>query len=73
MRTAAASLIRLNNEIASYFFGLEGRDGFPQRFLDGDRESNSPQKNFETRAFRGHNVRSLCRIPNSNSAIGTFT
>ena len=36
-RVAADRFARLKNQDVSYFVGLEARDEFPQRFLDGDR------------------------------------
>jgi hypothetical protein len=36
-RVAAASFARLKNQNVSYFVGLEAKDEYPQRFLDGDR------------------------------------
>jgi type II secretory pathway pseudopilin PulG len=36
-RVAAVNFVRLKNENVSYFVGLEAKDEFPQRFLDGDR------------------------------------
>jgi len=36
-RTFAANFICLKNENVSYFVGLDANDGYPQRFLDGDR------------------------------------
>ncbi|HSY17607.1 MAG TPA: prepilin-type N-terminal cleavage/methylation domain-containing protein [Candidatus Acidoferrales bacterium] len=36
-RTAAPSFRRLSNNNVSYFVGLDAKDDFPQRFLDGDR------------------------------------
>ena len=36
-RTAAASFANLKNENVSYFVGLDAKEEFPQRFLDGDR------------------------------------
>jgi type II secretory pathway pseudopilin PulG len=45
-RVAANSFVRLNNQNVSYFVGLEAKDEFPQRFLDGDRNltaDNEPE------------------------------
>jgi type II secretory pathway pseudopilin PulG len=45
-RIAAPNFIRLRNQNVSYFVGLDARDEFPQRFLDGDRNltaDNSPE------------------------------
>ena len=36
-RAAAAGFGRLQNKNVSYFVGLDAREEFPQRFLDGDR------------------------------------
>jgi len=36
-RTAADNFDRLKNKNVSYFVGLDAKDEFPQRFLDGDR------------------------------------
>jgi type II secretory pathway pseudopilin PulG len=36
-RTVAANFTRLKNQNVSYFVGLDAKDEFPQRFLDGDR------------------------------------
>ncbi len=36
-RLAAATFGQLQNKNLSYFVGLDARDDFPQRFLDGDR------------------------------------
>ena len=36
-RPAADNFVGLKNQNVSYFVGLDARDEFPQRFLDGDR------------------------------------
>jgi type II secretory pathway pseudopilin PulG len=36
-RSAAATFTRFNNKNLSYFVGLDAKDDFPQRLLDGDR------------------------------------
>jgi prepilin-type processing-associated H-X9-DG protein len=37
VRIVAASFARLNNQNLSYFVGLDAKEEFPQRLLDGDR------------------------------------
>jgi prepilin-type processing-associated H-X9-DG protein len=37
VRIVAASFARLNNQNVSYFVGLDAKEEFPQRLLDGDR------------------------------------
>src|ERR1017187_7362001 len=43
-RTVANNFARLKNQNVSYFVGLEAKDTFPQRFLDGDRNIRSEER-----------------------------
>ena len=57
-RTAADNFGRLKNQNVSYFVGLDAKDEFPQRFLDGDRNitSEHPPENGILKLVPGRNV-----------------
>jgi prepilin-type processing-associated H-X9-DG protein len=71
-RTAAASFAQLKNKNLSYFVGLDARDEFPQRLLDGDRNitGDFPPENGILKLIPGGPVSWTTAIHNNQGNVG---